>query len=188
MSQNDTFKKISYLFLISLLIPACAHKAHHKSAAVEHADAPIEARSGNKTVKGNAHFMLQNEILTMTAKVEGLKPNSNHGFHIHEVGDCSKDDASSAGGHFSPNAGNKHGAHTDPNRHAGDLGNLKSDKNGVAEVTLSLPGLNLNIDDKAYSVFGRAVVVHADPDDYTSQPAGNSGPRIGCGVIQKVKH
>jgi superoxide dismutase, Cu-Zn family len=184
MFQNDTFKKIGYALLLSILLPACAHKAHHKSASVEHAEAKIEARSGNKTVNGNAHFMLQNGVLTLTAKIEGLKPNSTHGFHIHEIGDCSKDDASSAGGHFSPNAGNQHGSHTNPNRHAGDLGNLKSDKNGVAEVTLTLPGLNLNTEEKAYSVFGRAVVVHADADDFTTQPSGNSGSRIGCGVIQ----
>ncbi len=191
MSQNKTknlyVKSLLILCSLSFGFLGCEHlnKSHnHKVQSEAHGDVVIESRSGNKTVKGQIHFMYQNEILNMTAKIEGLKPNSTHGFHIHEVGDCTALDATTAGGHFSPNTGNKHSSHTDPNRHAGDLGNIKSDKNGVAEISLTLPGLNLSSSDKTYSVLGRAIIVHADPDDMVTQPTGNSGARIGCGVIK----
>lgn len=197
MSQNRSNQYILNLSKVLLIISAlwlsnCAHKEHHHDHKVDlghgHAEAVLEPRSGNKTLKGTVDFMVENDLIIMTAKVEGLKPNTIHGFHIHQIGDCSKDDASSAGPHFSPNAGNKHGSHTDPNRHAGDLGNLKSNKDGVAELRLELPGLNLKSKDDTYSILNRAVVVHADADDFVSQPAGNSGARIGCGIIQKVNH
>lgn len=181
------------LFMALGLMLTNLHCAHNHEAMTAkgpsgHADASIEPKSGNKTLKGQLHFMAENGVLTATGKIEGLKPNHNHGFHIHETGDCSKADATSAGGHFSPNKQNKHAGHTDPNRHAGDMGNLKSDKNGVAQVKIELPGLNLNTEEDIYSVVNKAVIVHADPDDLVSQPAGNAGPRIGCGVIKKTSH
>lgn len=198
MTQNKTYGKSlllgASLTVLAFLVSNCTHHGHHhhesakKLTSLTHADVTLEPKSGHKKLKGNFHFMYENETLTLTGKVEGLKPNQSHGFHIHEIGDCSAADASSAGPHFSPNSKSIHSSHTDPNRHAGDLGNLKSDKNGFAEVNLTLPGLNLSEDSKEFSVLGRALVIHADPDDFVTQPAGNSGTRIGCGVIQKSKH
>lgn len=179
---------------VALAMSNCAHDHKAPTEPIPdagpkgHADATIEAKSGNKSVKGELHFMAKDGVLTATGQIEGLKPDHNHGFHIHETGDCSKADATSAGGHFSPNKGNVHAAHSDPNRHAGDMGNLKSDNMGVARVDIKLPGLNLNDSDDAYSIIGKAVIVHKDPDDLTSQPAGNAGARIGCGVIKKTSH
>lgn len=114
------------------------------------------------------------------ANVTGLTPGK-HGFHVHEHGDCSAHDASSAGGHFNPTK-KKHGGPDSPERHVGDFGNLVADKNGVAhykrvDTVISLTGPD--------SIIGKSIVVHADEDDLTTQPTGNSGARIACGVIEE---
>jgi Cu-Zn family superoxide dismutase len=111
--------------------------------------------------------------------VRGLAPGSEHGFHIHDKGDCSAADASSAGGHFNPGAA-QHGAGSGVH-HAGDIPNIKADARGVAHVDAKVAGVTLAAG--ATSVAGRSLVVHRDADDYTTQPAGNSGPRVACGVI-----
>jgi Cu/Zn superoxide dismutase len=116
--------------------------------------------------------------IRVTADVTGLEPGK-HGFHIHEYGDCSAPDATSAGGHFDPE-GKKHGAPADEERHVGDLGNIEAGSDGEAgyertDKLLSFSGKK--------SIIGRAVVIHAREDDLTSQPTGNAGPRVACGVI-----
>jgi Cu-Zn family superoxide dismutase len=117
--------------------------------------------------------------IQIVADLDGLSPGS-HGFHIHEKGDCSGDDASLAGGHFNPTNA-KHGGPDSAERHVGDLGNVIADKNGHAhyerlDKIISLKGPN--------SIIGRSVVIHSKEDDYKTQPAGNSGERIACGVIK----
>jgi Cu-Zn family superoxide dismutase len=121
------------------------------------------------------------EGVEVTAEIRGLSPGK-HGFHVHEKGDCSAPDASSAGEHYNPD-GTAHGApeNPPPQRHAGDLGNLEAGPDGIAhyrrvDPVMPLAGPN--------SVIGKAVVVHAGADDLTSQPAGNAGPRAACGVIE----
>lgn len=110
---------------------------------------------------------------------QGLKPNTKHGVHIHEAGDCSAADFTSAKGHFNP-TGKPHGA---PGAgHAGDLPMLESNKAGRGNIKFVAKGLSVNPGPN--SIVGKAIVVHADPDDFKSQPAGNSGARIACGVIQ----
>ncbi|WP_348945119.1 superoxide dismutase family protein [Chitinibacter sp. FCG-7] len=121
--------------------------------------------------------------LMLKGKISGLKPNSEHGFHIHETGDCSKSDFSSAGGHFNPGK-MRHGQH-DGEHHLGDLANLKTDAKGQVKVEMMLMDFSLD-PETDHSIIGRAVVIHANPDDYTSQPAGNSGPRIACGVMTEM--
>ncbi len=117
--------------------------------------------------------------ISVKATVSGLKPNSKHGFHIHEFGDITSADGKSAGGHFNP-AGNDHGLPGTAERHAGDMGNLEADENGVAEIDMTLEeGL---VPDGLSSLNGRAIVIHADPDD-GGQPTGNAGARIAVGVI-----
>lgn len=110
----------------------------------------------------------------LEVKATGLTPGV-HGFHIHEMGDCSAPDASSAKGHFNP-GGKPHGSH------AGDLPDLTADASGNASLSATVSGLQL--DEGPTGILGRAFVIHADPDDHTSQPAGNSGKRIACGVIK----
>ena len=116
--------------------------------------------------------------------VGGFAANCQHGIHVHEKGDCSAVDASSAGGHFNP-AATVHGRAGSGAHHAGDMDNLTADSQGVARVDIHLQGVTLG-GGAANDIAGRALVVHLAPDDYRSQPAGNSGARVACGIITVV--
>jgi superoxide dismutase, Cu-Zn family len=141
------------------------------------ASANLLARSGS-AVSGTVNFSEKDGRLRIEAKVAGLTPGE-HGFHIHEAGDCSAPDASSAKGHFNP-SGKAHGHFASDEHHGGDMPSLIANAQGEAIYTAELRGLTLSGET---GVLGRSVVIHADPDDYKSQPAGNSGKRIACGVI-----
>ncbi|HTG44079.1 MAG TPA: superoxide dismutase family protein [Verrucomicrobiae bacterium] len=137
--------------------------------------------TANHPVRGQVTFMEETEGVRVTANIEGLTPGP-HGFHIHEKGDCSAPDFTSAGGHFNPNQ-LPHGSPTDPQHHSGDFGNLEANQQGVARYErvfswLSFKGTN--------SIIDRAVIVHEKGDDLKSQPAGNAGARLACGVIQQT--
>ncbi|HUR44410.1 MAG TPA: superoxide dismutase family protein [Candidatus Saccharimonadales bacterium] len=129
--------------------------------------------------RGKVSFSQVGNGIRVVADVSGLTPG-NHGFHIHEKGDCSAPDGSSAGGHFNP-YGMPHAAMDADQRHVGDFGNIVADRSGNAhadfiDVRISFSGLA--------NIVGRGVIIHANPDDLVSQPAGNAGPRAACGVIQ----
>lgn len=147
----------------------------------QRAVARLAPTQGNETT-GTVTFTRQADGLEVVADLQGLSPGGVHGFHVHETGDCSAPDASSAGGHFNPQ-GTPHGAPDQPleQRHAGDLGNIEAGLDGTAQYRRLMPGLQL---EGAHSIVGKAVVVHAQADDFTSQPAGDSGPRLACGVIE----
>jgi Cu-Zn family superoxide dismutase len=114
----------------------------------------------------------------------GLGRNGVHAIHVHERGDCSAADASTAGGHFNPD-GVAHGRAGMPPHHLGDMDNLHANAQGVAKVDLHLHDVTLG-SGAANDILGRAIIVHANPDDYTSQPTGNAGARVACGVIDIV--
>lgn len=116
-----------------------------------------------------------------TVDLRGLEPGL-HSFHIHETGDCSADDASSAGGHFNPQDAS-HGSRDGAERHAGDMGNIEADNDGRVDTGLTLPGITFA---GPTSILQRAVVIHGQKDDLESQPAGDSGDRVGCGVIRSA--
>lgn len=139
--------------------------------------ADIAPTQGN-AAKGEVRFYRVDGGVRVVARLEGLSPG-RHGFHLHEKGDCGTPDASSAGGHFNP-ASTPHGAPTAERtaRHAGDLGNLEAGADGKARYDRVDPVLDYA------QLAGLSVLVHAGEDDFTSQPAGNSGARIGCGVIE----
>lgn len=120
--------------------------------------------------------------IKVSAHVTGLKPGA-HGFHIHEFGDCTAPDGASAGGHFNP-AGAPHAGPKDAHRHAGDLGNIEANAEGAATLEYVDAGIAF---DGAESVLGRGVIVHANPDDFKTQPTGNAGGRVACGVIGVAK-
>jgi Cu-Zn family superoxide dismutase len=114
-------------------------------------------------------------------RLANLAPGSEHGFHVHEIGDCSAPDASSAGDHFNPSS-SVHGNPLDGRHHAGDLPNLIAD--GKGELLIDVVSRDLELGSGSVAdIAGRALVLHAQPDDYTTQPAGASGERIACGVI-----
>jgi Cu-Zn family superoxide dismutase len=139
--------------------------------------ARLEARSGS-SASGTVRFMQQGDQVRVVASVSGLKPNQEHGFHVHEKGDCSSPDGMSTGGHFNP-GGHPHGPQ-DKAHHAGDMPSLKADATGRAEATFVLGAVSVTGPE---GLIGRGVIVHANPDDYTTQPTGNAGGRIACGVI-----
>ena len=159
------------------LLSACAQTPAAGGGAT--AVAEMKPTAGN-AVAGTVRFEQSGSKVVVTAAITGLKPSSEHGFHVHEKGDCSAPDATSAGGHFNP-AGRPHGHHGKAERHAGDMPNLRADASGTARVTWETD--LLSVGSGSADVIGRSVVIHRDPDDYASQPAGNSGPRLSCGVI-----
>ncbi|HSD61609.1 MAG TPA: superoxide dismutase family protein [Burkholderiales bacterium] len=159
----------------ALCLTACAGMTPSSPSA----NTTLKPTQGNKAA-GSVRFTQQGDKVRVVANVTGLTPGL-HGFHIHTNGDCSAPDAMSAGGHFNPH-GSHHGDVQAADRHAGDLGNLTADKDGNAKVDVAVEGLSLAAD-ASNSVVGRAVVIHANPDDLKSQPAGNSGPRVACGVV-----
>jgi Cu-Zn family superoxide dismutase len=166
------------LTALAALLSACAGMQGSSGPA---AAAKLEPTRGN-TTSGSALFQQAGDRMTLTVRVEGLKPNAEHGFHIHEKGDCSSGDGMSTGGHFNP-AGKPHGKHDDAERHAGDLPSLKADASGRAEGKFTLSGLGIG--SGAADIVGRGLIVHAQPDDYKTQPTGNAGARLACGVIQR---
>lgn len=145
------------------------------------ATALVRSASGSDVV-GMVRFWETGEgQVGYDVELYGLAPGP-HGFHVHEVGDCSAPDATSAGGHFAPE-GNPHGAPDDAVRHVGDLGNVVANAEGHATFRGMDPRITLRGE---HAIVQRAVVVHADADDLTSQPSGDAGDRIGCGVIRRI--
>lgn len=183
--------RISTLALVALLpLAACktepaavdapATPAPDSAAAMvpTMASATLEPRSGSN-VMGTVTFEKTTTGVRVVANLSGLTPGE-HGFHVHQNGDCSAPDATSAGDHFNP-ATTPHGHQTDPvtGRHAGDMGNLTADADGNATVDLTDAVMAL---DGPSSIVGKAVIVHEKADDF-SQPAGNAGKRLACGVV-----
>jgi superoxide dismutase, Cu-Zn family len=165
---------------LSLLVVLLALSGCQSLTKGPSAEAQLDAAKGGK-VAGRVTFHEVDGKTTIRAEVNGLPGNRQFGFHVHDKGDCSAPDFMSAGGHFNPES-KPHGDHQKPESHAGDLPNLSS--NGEGKATLSYTTSVLTVAPGPRSVAGRAVVVHENPDDYRSQPAGNSGPRIACGVIR----
>jgi superoxide dismutase, Cu-Zn family len=155
---------------VMLIGPAIA--AEREAVAVLH---PTE----NNSVNGTVEFRPSPQGVEIEARIQGLSPGRKHGFHIHEFGDCTDPEAESAGDHYNP-TDQPHGGPADRRRHVGDLGNIEADENGHARYSAVDPALSL---DGPHSIIGRSVVVHAEADDLTSQPSGDAGTRLACGVI-----
>lgn len=146
------------------------------------ASAQLQATRGNAT-SGEVRFTQQGDKVLVSGEVRGLKPNAEHGFHVHEKGDCSSGDGMSTGGHFNP-MGRMHGAHDGSEHHVGDLPSLKADVYGVARF--SFESSSISVGSGSSDIVGRGLIVHRDPDDYTTQPTGNAGPRLACAVITRM--
>lgn len=133
-------------------------------------------------VAGALSLVPDGSAVVVTGLVTGLAPDSVHGFHVHEKGDCSSPDFKSAGDHFNPTSEN-HGDPGSPPHHLGDVPNITANGEGRADVNARIEGVTLG-DGGAHDLVGKAFVVHAKPDDYKTQPSGDSGDRIACGVVQ----
>ena len=172
-------------FGAALLLSGCATKQHawgtsHHRGNVVAAVVELSPTQGN-TVNGMVMFTQVPDGIHVVAEIRGLTPGK-HGFHVHEKGDCSAPDGTSAGGHFNP-TGMPHGAPNAVNRHVGDFGNIVAGQDGVAradfiDTHIALSGPN--------SIVDRAIIVHGGEDDLVSQPSGNAGPRVACGVIRPM--
>ena len=162
------------LAVLPLLVAGCAQLNPPDPVAT----GVLSPTTGNR-VTGDVHFVQRKHNVEVAGEIRGLKPNAEHGFHIHEKGDCSSGDGMSAGAHWNPD-NQPHGKYDAPRHHSGDLPSLRADAAGNAKFQFESSAFRVG--SGANDVLGKGVIVHRDPDDYT-QPAGNSGPRLACAVI-----
>jgi Cu-Zn family superoxide dismutase len=172
------------ILLLSLLVAASALVSNDRVRAQAEPNRAVAVLNPteNSQVRGLITFTRVGSEVKVVADVTGLTPGK-HGFHIHEFGDCSAKDATSAGGHFNPST-HPHGAPTDAQRHAGDLGKLDAGADGKAHLEWNDAKLALS---GPASIIGRGVIVHAGVDDFKTQPTGNAGGRLACGTIGVAK-
>ena len=163
--------------------PAPPPPPANQSTAQE-GQANLAAASGS-LVSGRVTIRPMTDGVHLTGTVGGLLPNSVHAIHVHEKGDCTAADASSAGGHFNP-TGQMHGRANTATHHAGDMDNIAANPQGQVNLDIHLAGATLG-GGAANDIAGRALVVHAAADDYTSQPAGNAGARVACAPIRIIR-
>lgn len=184
--------RMTLIAMTTLLLAACSQPAA-ESESSNHQMTPAATESlpshdqlvavlhptdGNET-SGTVTFTREGDQVRVSATIEGLSPESRHGFHIHQFGDCTAVDGTSAGGHFNP-AEHPHAGPNADQRHVGDLGNLDSNADGVAQLDYLDSVIDL---EGAASILGRGVIVHAGEDDMQTQPTGAAGSRLACGVI-----
>lgn len=144
----------------------------------------IAAKSGSD-VTGQLVFTQEDGKVKLEGEIEGLEAGKEQAIHLHEKGDCSADDATSAGGHWNP-MNEEHGKwNSQDGYHKGDIGNLEVDEDGKASITFETDQWCIDCDDDAKNIVGKAVVVHEGADDFETQPTGDAGGRVGCGVIIK---
>jgi Cu-Zn family superoxide dismutase len=178
------------MIFVAVALGACAHKetdggaseTSKASTLPELTSAQAQLQSAGKgKISGVIAFVKTESGVLVKADLKGFKKGSIHGLHIHENGDCSAPDFKSAGGHYNP-SGQPHGDPQMADHHAGDFGNVKADKKGRVKFEKEFKGISIN--GNLNPILGKAVVVHAKADDLKSQPSGDSGDRIACGVIQ----
>ena len=145
------------------------------------AEAILESKSGSN-VSGTVTFTKEGNLMKVVADIKGLTPGK-HGFHVHEKGDCSAPDGTSAGGHFNPKS-EPHAGHDSPQRHVGDMGNVTADASGNVHFELTDDMMTFEGED---SIIGKSIIVHEKEDDLKSQPSGDAGARVACGVIMILK-
>lgn len=168
-------------------LAACSSTATRDANPRTVASAQLNAAVGvpqpnpQSPVQGTVTFSELRGIISVSGTVTGLKPNARHAFHVHEKGDCSAPDFSSAGGHFNP-TGAPHGKHGSGFHHLGDMPELVADASGTARIAFNSQSLVLR---GPNSIITKSVIVHRDPDDVNHQPVGNAGPRLACGVIKQ---
>ncbi|HSU55924.1 MAG TPA: superoxide dismutase family protein [Candidatus Dormibacteraeota bacterium] len=171
-------KKIFLASIVCLGMSVCFCLRAADATTVKQAIAVLHPTAGQKC-QGTVRFTQDGESVKVVADLEGLVPGQKHAFHIHQYGDCSAADGMSAGGHYNPE-GHQHGLPETEKRHAGDMGNVQADDQGKAHYEIVLT--NVSVSGSKTPIIGRGVIVHAKPDD-GSQPTGNAGGRIACGVI-----
>ena len=173
MKNNIRLAAVASTLAVAALA-GCAGYATGPSAT-----AKLEPTRGNAAA-GMVNFVQSGDAVKVSGEISGLKAGAEHGFHVHEKGDCSSGDGMSTGGHFNP-GGKAHGHHGHGDHHTGDLPSLKADANGVAKFSFESRTIRVGSGDN--NIVGKGLIVHRDPDDYKTQPTGNAGPRLACAVI-----
>lgn len=140
-------------------------------------------KQGNGLPAGTAVLAAAGDKVTLTVAVAGLSAG-DRGMHLHMVGRCDGPDFTSAGGHLNPGA-RQHGMHNPAGSHLGDLPNLTVGSNGTGSATATLPGTRAELEAAVFDGDGTAIIVHAVADDYKTDPTGNSGPRVACGILTR---
>jgi Cu-Zn family superoxide dismutase len=163
--------------MLAMVVPTLLASALAQQPTTPRKAVCVLHHTKDSTAHGIIRFVEKGDEVEITGEIEGLTPG-DHAFHVHEFGDCSALDAMSAGGHFNPDK-KPHGRPEDAERHVGDLGNIKADESGKAVINMMDKVIKLR---GPHSIIGRACIVHAKPDDF-SQPVGNAGGRVACGVI-----
>ncbi len=166
------------LLAVAAMLAGCASMGPSGPSA----KADLQPTKGSKA-SGTATFTQMGDKVRLVADVSGLNPGQEHGFHIHEVGDCSSGDGMSTKGHYNP-LNKQHAHYSTPERHAGDMQAIKADSTGKAHIDTTLDVITVN--PGPTSIIGRGLIVHAGSDDYKTQPTGNAGARVACGIIQKT--
>jgi len=146
----------------------------------KNAMATINSKSGSN-VSGKVTFSELDGNVTMKAIIKGASPG-DHAIHIHLEGDCSAEDGSSAGGHWNP-TGEDHGKWNQAPFHRGDIGNINVDSEGEGRISRTTDLWCIGCGDVSKDILGKSIIIHQGPDDFSTQPAGAAGPRIGCGEI-----
>ena len=181
--KKNLFTSLLFLISISLILVGCERMQDQvgvlSTPSATQAIATISPKS-DSGVTGTAIFTQNGDVITLTIEIQNATPGL-HGVHIHEYGDCSSPDGKSAGGHWNP-TDVAHGKWGEGEFHLGDIGNINVGEDGMGSIELATDlweiGTGADID-----VVGKSIIVHADADDFISQPSGNAGARIGCGVI-----
>jgi Cu-Zn family superoxide dismutase len=173
-------RKTLIALIPAVLMCGCAYNEADTSKGKPdiQAIAILYAASGS-SVRGTVSFYRENDGTRVEATFSGLTPGE-HGFHIHEKGDCSAPDASSAGGHFNPTA-MPHGGPHSSSRHVGDFGNVNANSMGNAHYSRTFDNLEFS---GPASIVGKGIIVHEKADDMKTQPTGDAGGRVACGVIE----
>jgi superoxide dismutase, Cu-Zn family len=169
------------LAVLAFGIGACASYNEGSASRSPKAEASATlSPTKDSTVKGTVYFTKVTDGVRLDGEITGLTPGQ-HGFHVHEKGDCSAPDATSAGGHYNP-TDMPHGDPMAALRHVGDFGNIDANASGVAKFSRTDHVIKL---DGPNSIIGKSLIVHAKPDDLkTQQPPGNAGARVACGIIE----
>lgn len=193
---------LSLVFCASLFIIGCKNENKENNAenatSTEEMNSEMDAKQDEEEVKeitvplepksesdlgGEVTFTQENGEVTMEATITGLA-EGQHAIHIHQKADCSAEDGTSAGGHWNP-TNEKHGKWGDAEGyHKGDIGNFEVDANGEGTVSMTTDEWCIDCDDDNKNIVGKAIIVHDGVDDFTSQPSGAAGTRVGCGVIK----
>ncbi len=188
MKKNYIMNRINAVILlcaaVSIVLAGCEYIEKGISTGTSKQAIAIINPSSGSGVSGTAIFTQIGQKVMVRIEVENISPGE-HGVHIHEYGDCSAPDGKSAGGHWNP-TNVAHGKWGEVEFHLGDIGNIMVGEDGTGSMELVTDlweiGTGSDVD-----VVGKSIIVHADPDDFVSQPSGNAGARIGCGVIEIVE-